>query len=342
MDDDGIDEIDTNAETDTGDDIDTLSNDIIALDDTERKLLSEAFDLLRKKGSGELAMVERRFSDLENLAEAVSRFPSIHEVHMLGGVMRGPETLASALCELTGDTRLLRTPTRVVAGRSFLVAKVHALSLAAMSLAFDPEFAGRLRSLVLSIVFSLMAEDVYLDCLEDRFFPMSKKAALAGDLILLWDQRRDPRALTHVPALSALWAVRDEQIPVFGTMEGASELVRLSFDLDSTWNTFISSGLENHETLLALEELLFGLSFEEIRLVRDRLTISGEGAADKELIGGILGGKSHYTPVEGTDPRAMYEFYAQRRDAARARSRVGAPGPLHTLEELYLSYLMAR
>jgi len=329
-------------EVDTGDGIDKLSNDIIALDEAERQLLSEAYSLLRKKGSGELAMVERRFRDLENLAAAVSRFPSIHEVHMLGGVMRGPETLASALCELTGDTRLLRTPTRVVAGRSFLVAKVHALSLAAMSVTFDPEFAGRFRTLVLSIVFSLMAEDVYLDCLEDRAFPMAKKASLAGDLILLWDQRRDPRALTHVPALSALWAVRDEQIPVFGTMEGASELVRLSFDLDSSWNSFITSGLENHETLLALEELLFGLSFEEIRLVRDYLSLSGEGAADKELIREILGENSHYTPVEGTDPRAMYEFYAQRRDAARARGRVGSPGPCHTLEELYLSYLMAR
>jgi len=34
----------------------------------------------------------------------------------------------------------------------------------------------------------------------------------------------------------------------------------------------------------------------------------------------------------------MYNFYVDRRDAARLRRRLSAIGPGHTIEEIYLKY----
>jgi hypothetical protein len=222
------------------------------------------------------------------------------------------------------------------------VAKVHALSLASLSVAFNRDLSNRLRNCILGVVFSLLAEDVYLSSLDDGNYSPAQKAALASDLILLWDGRRDPRAVAHVPALAELWAVRDAQVPVFGTMEGASELTRLTIDMGQTWFSFVGERLRDSETLLALEEFLFGLSYEEIVLVRSRMASCGEACADNQKIRAMLGGKTAYAVVDGADPRAMYEFYAERRNAARARAWTGTPGPRRTLEELYLSYLISR
>jgi hypothetical protein len=38
------------------------------------------------------------------------------------------------------------------------------------------------------------------------------------------------------------------------------------------------------------------------------------------------------------DPRIIYDFFIERRDACTFRKKISAPGPLHTLEEIYLKY----
>lgn len=314
----------------------------IVLDETESRLLSETVGLLKSRASPEAERVERRFSDLEALGKAVSRFPSVRESQRLGSVSWGPETLEAALCSMSGTSRLLHTPTRVVAGRSFLVAKVHAFSLAALSVSFDRKLADRIRNCILGVVLSLLAEDVYLSGLDDKDYSAETKAALASDLVLLWDARRDPRAVAHVPALSELWAARDAQVPVFGTMEGASELTRLSLDMGHSWFVFVAERLRDAETLMAMEEFLFGLSYEEILFVRSRMISCGLNCADVQEVRTMLGGRTSYAVVDGEDPRAMYEFYAERRNASRARAWAGVPGPRRTLEELYLSYLISK
>ena len=314
----------------------------VVLDETESKLVSEAVSLLIARGSSEAERVERRFNDLVALGSAVSRFPSVRGSQKLGSVSWGPDTLEAALCSMSGTSRLLHTPTRVVAGRSFLVAKVHALSLASLSVSFERSMSDRFRSCILGVVFSLLAEDVYLSGLDDKEYTDDKRAALASDLVRLWDNRRDPRAVAHVPALTELWAARDAQVPVFGTMEGASELTRLSFDMGHAWFSFVAERLRDAETLMALEEFLFGLSYEEILLVRSRMASLEFTSADVHQVRSLLGEKTSYSAVDGEDPRAMYEFYAERRNASRARAWAGVPGPRRTLEELYLSYLISK
>ncbi len=313
-----------------------------AFDTEERELLDYAVASLRGRFASDAEVLERRISDLENLAAAISRFPSVGAIQLLSGVQRGPETLASAILDVSGPARLLHTPTRVVAARSFFVAKAHAFSLAALATAYDHNLSGRFRAAIFSVVFSLMAEDVYISCLDDRDFPADKKESLAADLVSLWDQGRDPRATSHFPALRALWAAREAAPPVFGTMEGASELVRLSLDLGADWTAFVADRMGDRETVAALEEFLFGLSCEEIAETRSRLRSLCIGAVSREEVHSFLGSAGVYAPSTDGDPRTLYEFYVERREAARARAASSAPGPHRTLEELYLAYRLAQ
>jgi hypothetical protein len=165
---------------------------------------------------------------------------------------------------------------------------------------------------------------------------------LANDLVFLWDSGTDPRSNRNVPALETLWIARDSAPPNFGTMNGTSELIQLSFDMDTDWCNFLVDNTSLEDTRWALEEFMFGLSYEEILEVRARLHRFGISAVDGDEVRSYLGSHPAYTIVENSEPRAVYDFYVDRRDMTIFRRRSNAPGPQHTLEEIYLKYRIAR
>jgi hypothetical protein len=185
-----------------------------------------------------------------------------------------------------------------------------------------------------------MAEDVYFSCLEDPSFSYSTKSKLTHDLIALWDSGTDQRSIRHLMALSSLWKARDSAPPSFGTMDGNAELLRISIDMgtETEWEDFLKEESTAKETKWALEEFLFGLSYEEIYQVRNRLKKYGVTSVDHEEVRSYLDSRPVYSVVNNNDPRAIYDFFVERRDACTLRKRVCAPGPLHTLEEIYLKY----
>jgi hypothetical protein len=260
---------------------------------------------------------------------------------MVRGKMRDEETLIESISTFTHPSHLLRSPTRVVAVRSYLVAKSHAFTMLSILVQGRAEFYVPIRRILFSIICTLMIEEVYFSCLGDPSFPEHIRFRLANDLITLWDSGVDPRAIEHLPALEALWSARDSAPPIFGTMDGASELVRISSELGDDWYTFLANTISNVETLQALEEFLFGLSFEEILEVRSRLIRFGISAVGNDEVRSYLGSNPTYTIVNNDDPRLAYDFYVDRRDAAQVRKRINAPGPKRTLEEIYLKYRIA-
>lgn len=312
--------------------------DRLALSEEEELLVEQVVSLLRSCDPLEAELVERRFQDLHALGEAISRFPSVREAQVLRGVLRDGDTLAASLKDFSRSGRLLHTPTRIVAARSYLVAKTHAFSLLSLAGCGLAEIQARIRSVVFSIACSLMAEDVYLSCLEDPLFSEERKALLAADLVRLWDSGSDPRSSEHVPALQALWAARDAAPPVFGTMDGSCEMIRISLDMGDDWQDFLLDKLKDEEIKSALEEFLFGLSYEEIRTVRSRLARFGIPSVGHEEVRSYLGDSPSYVAGGHGDPRYIYDFYSERRDLAQGRRRMSASGPKRPLEELYLMY----
>jgi hypothetical protein len=314
------------------------ATDVLVLTDDEDQLVWEIENWLDNKNNADAELVRERFQCLHELGAAISRYPSVRDTQLLHGEPRDEEKLIKSLCDFSTASHLLHIPTKVVAIRSFLVAKFHAFSLLSYLVRESHEFYIPLKKIIFSIICTLMAEDVYFSCLEDEFLPHNTKLRLTRDLISLWDSGTDTRAIRHLPALINLWTARDEAPPVFGTMDGTSELLRISIDMGEDWRDFLIEEAINDETRWALEEFLFGLSYEEIVQIRLRLARFGVTAIGYDEIRSYLGSKPSYSLVKGDNPRGIYDFFVDRREAGLFRKRISSPGPRRTLEEIYLKY----
>jgi len=310
----------------------------IALTDAENWLVDEIEAWLRECHPEEGKVVSDSFSRLRTLGDAVFAYPSIRDTQFLRGEIFDEGRLVESLLAFSSSSLLLRIPTKVVAMRSFLVAKFHAFSLLANLTAERDEFHDEARRIVFSVISTLIAETVYFSCMDDPNFSRDTKASLAGDLVSLWDSGVDQRGLGHFSALSSLWLARNSSPPNFGTMDGNTEVIRLTMDLDEDWREFLVRESDNDQTRWALEEFLFGLAWEEIQKVRADLALCGIDAVGFEGVRHYLDSEPAFFGVDEGDPRTFYDFFIERRDACNFRKRLAAPGPRHTLEEIYLKY----
>ena len=310
----------------------------VGLTEAENQLVGEVEAWLREINSDDADLVRERFLRLNSLGTAVFAYPSIRDIQFLKGVIRNESHLAESLLDFSSPSRLLYIPTKVVAMRSFLVAKYHAFSLLSQVVIEKECFHAKVHAVVFSVVSTLMAEAVYFSCLEDPCFSERTKTSLTDDLIALWDKGVDLRGVHHLSALSSLWLARESVPPSFGTMDGTAELLRITIDMEEDWREFLMVESSNNGTRWALEEFLFGLSWEEIAKVRSRLARFGIGAVGYEEVRSYLDARPTYSTVISGDPRTFYDFFLERKEACTLRKRVRAPGPLFTLEEIYLKY----
>ena len=131
---------------------------MLKLNGEETDLVEKAAAFLGSKDPEESALVRQRFDCLDMLGVSISRFPSIRENQKLRGVHRDGEQLLQALCSIAASSRLLHTPAKVVAVRSYLVAKFQAFSLLHILIGDQKEFYHPLKNIILSIIHTLMAE----------------------------------------------------------------------------------------------------------------------------------------------------------------------------------------
>ncbi|MDR0525764.1 MAG: hypothetical protein LBG90_07835 [Spirochaetaceae bacterium] len=316
---------------------------LLILKETEKQLVESIEAYLSPLFPEECSLVKERFTSLQRLGDIISEFPSVNTAEVLRGESRDSESLMKTLSHFASVSYIFHIPTRVSAVRMFLVAKYNAFSMLHKLVKDIASFHTPVRDVLFSIICTLMSETVYFSCLEDPSFSRDLRMGLANDLINFWETGSDPRGNYHIRALETLWLIRDKTPPSFGTMEGASELIRISMDMDKTWQNFVTAQLDYNETRYALEEFLFGLTYEEIEMIRawlSRLNISAVGEEDIHYYLEHSG----YGLIENADmdPRVIYNFFIDRRDKANSRKWIAAPGPKKTLEELYLKYLITQ
>ena len=155
------------------------------LSEEEELLAGEVEEWLKKNKPADFHLAEDRFLHLKKLGSAVFDYPSIRDTQFLNGVIRDEGHLAEALLAFSSPSHLLHIPTKVVALRSFLVAKFHVFSLLLYMAGDNPEYHTPLRNVVISVICTLIAEEVYFSCLADTAFSRNTKASLANDLIAL-------------------------------------------------------------------------------------------------------------------------------------------------------------
>ncbi|MGI5116823.1 hypothetical protein H0R97_01430 [Treponema socranskii] len=286
-------------------------------------------------------IIKDRMKDLEHLARAIALFPSLLEQHDLPGGMRTPKTLVEMLIDNreAGDRTLL-LPSKASLGKGFLVAKMHtfsSLSKQSTRIKAPASLSEELMTEAVTMMFSLLAEDVYLNLIADKTLSREIRRQWGYSLLMLWEYRTDDRIQVIAPILNEVWTARRKLAPAFGTMMGTSELLLISMQMDGQWLGFIKNKLSDPGVSQAMEEFLFGISYEQISQLRTILRTKGIAAIGRDEVADYLG--THIKTDAGLDYRDFYSLYTIRRDDARERARMKLQGPHKTLEDYFIQFV---
>jgi len=87
-----------------------------------------------------------------------------------------------------------------------------------------------------------------------------------------------------------------------------------------------------------MEEILIGITYEQIQKLKRMLREKGIGSIGRDEVSKFLGEKVK-TDVSG-DYKEFYSQYSIRRDNAQARKRLNLEGPHRTLEDHFIRFVM--
>ena len=341
--------IDTNAHLDDSDD-----TSIVVLTPKQNVLVQELNQRICIYSPQHQEVFDKRMADLKRLALAIAEFPSLLQRAYLTAETRTPQDLIELLVDNKSDygRTFLQLPSKATLGKGFLVAKLHTFSsLAKLAVQVnekigpdkseqlvDSKLIQAFREEISSMMFLLLAEDVYLNLVKDESLNIDFRRQLATSLLLLWEHRADQNITDISPVLTSVWKARRTLAPAFGTMMGTSELMMFSFQMDEVWTKFIRTQLANIEVTQAMEEFLFGISYEQILKLKRILREQGIGSIGRDEVSKFLG-EDVKTDVSG-DYKDFYNQYSIRRDNARARKRLNLDGPHRTLEDHFIRFVM--
>ncbi|TVR65803.1 MAG: hypothetical protein EA427_17395 [Spirochaetaceae bacterium] len=312
-------------------------------DQREQAVRDAVMEELHRIESSQLRTCRHMEENLQQLSEVFSGYPSILDQRSLGNEIHSLETLIEVLYRDGCDHTIL-LPTKVIVGRSFIVAKFNFFGLLLYlcdryeSLAVHRKELQRIWEYA---VFALLVEDVYQVIIERQgsYDPRIRRHA-AVDLIHMWEYRFDQHVNEYAATIVELWRARKRIAPVFGTMLGTMELVGLSSLLPQGWYQFVADHGQDEEVMQALEEFIFGLVYEDIQHVRREMRDRNIPSLGREGLETMLRAESNPREINSTDPREMYRFFQRRSRRLVHRRIAGGPGPRRTLEEVFLAYLI--
>ncbi len=335
-------------------------NGIIVLTQKQKVLCDELNSRIALYAPQHQEIFDKRMADLKRLAVAIAEFPSLLSRATLTSETRTPQDIIELLVDTESDygRTFIQLPSKATLGKGFLTAKLHTFSsLAKLAQKVNdnkdsktqldsPQTNGTISSKLIqafkdetaSMMFLLLAEDVYLNLIKDESLDIDFRRQLATSLLLLWEHRADQNISDIAPVLTNVWKARRTLAPAFGTMMGTSELIMFSFQMDETWSKFIRTQLAITEVNQAMEEFLFGISYEQISKLKRLLREKGIGSIGRDEVSKFLGEKVK-TDVSG-DYKDFYSQYSIRRDNAQARKRLNLEGPHRTLEDHFIRFVM--
>ena len=324
---------------------DSSDNEIVVFTTYQQQLIEELKNALAAVDTEHLDRLNDRIDKVTSLAKAISLFPSLLARATTTTSIRTPTGLAEDLVNHTesGDS-MLHLPSKAILGKGFLVAKIHTFhsmtKLAKNNANMSENDVQKYYDEAISMMFNLMAEDVYVNLMKDREIPIELRRELANSLLILWEHRSDQTISDIAPVLQAVWAARRSLAPTFGTMMGATELLMLTFQLDDQWAAFIKEKLVELDVTQAMEEFLFGISHEQILKLKAILRDRGVKSIDRDEVSTYLNERVK-TDVN-MDYRDFYMLYTIRRDNARTRRRLHLEGPKNTLEDHFIRFVMEK
>ena len=311
----------------------------------EERIVQDVISVLTVKGlSEEVEAVSNNRSSLHDLANSISRYPSILESNKLINEQRTIESLITSICEREVPDMILRIPTKAILGRAYTIAKINFLLMLNYISRNIPELAqydDTVKTLIANNVFTMTAEEVYLAIVEDLSISTHIRHNAANLIAHNWEYRLDCGVKEFAPILQNLWRARNRLIPAFGTMMGFTELFMMSNDTEPVWFDYLQRDELSDDEVFSLEEFIFGLTYEELVLLRSEMKRQRKTSLRRDEALVILGNKHSYPDYDVDDSREMYRSFRDRKNHGRYRKRAGVEGPKKTFEENLMRFLLS-
>ncbi len=318
---------------------------IIVFNDKENKLIQEVIDIIKNKKPEEAEYITKRVNSLEDLAKTVSSYPSFQKTMKIGNSTFSIDTLIDLICRIDFVDQIMYLPTKVILGRSFVVAKINFLLMLkyeAESIRKLKKYIGPIEEFVTMNIFAMMSEEVYLSLIQQKDIDIEIRTRAAVHLMNIWEYRLTQSAEEFAPILSSLWQSRKKMKPIYGTMMGTIEIFQIAKGIDPIWFDFIGDSENDDSVFQALEEFIFNLTYEELCSIRKIMSEKNIGSISKEKIESLLHIDNFYSTFKEADPREMLSFYKQRKKNTIYRMRSKLPGPYKTIEEHILLFMLKK
>jgi hypothetical protein len=233
---------------------------------------------------------------------------------------------------------------RVIFGQAYLIAKINFLK----SLCYGLESVEAPSALIElaefevgQSIYSKLAEELFVSIATDPDIPRSVKVAAASSLVGIWENRLEHEIDDFAPVLESVWRARNKIRPVIGTTLGTSEFFRLLRGCSDTRFLEYFEGDVPDEQVQAFEEFLFGMSWEQLCRLREKMRQENTSAVSSEQAQKAFSRPPSWAPTQD-GPQALYTSYKKRRVKAQYRVLTSAPGPRKTAEEFVMTSFLAR
>ena len=317
---------------------------IILFSEEEIEIINKIQKTLESQNrSDELVKIDNNKSSLQQLANSISLYPSILEDQYLGSTKRSAETLVFSLCREEQLDLRFHMPTKALLGNAFLIAKINFFFMLFYIMLEMPElkeFYTKLKYIINNIIFTLMAEEVFLSIIEDKVLYKDIKIKAGYLLANIWEYRLDHGVKEFAPILTNIWRARGALNPIFGTMLGFSELFKITEYIEPAFFHFLQRDELSDEEIEAIEEFIFGLSYEETVNIRKEMDRLNKYVISKKEVEGIIGNTRIYPDYDISDPRELYRSFSDRKSNAKFRAKSNLKGPHKTIEEYLMCYLL--
>jgi hypothetical protein len=322
---------------------------IILFNDAESKVVKQLKGILRKMSKNEqLYKIANNETALQELAKSISWYPSVLQEQELAGDKRNIMTLVQNLCFIDVKDMIFNLPTKAILGQGYSIAKVNFFYMLLYIIKEDGDIEDKdyLRFTILEIIknniFSIMSEEVFIAIVTDRNISMEIRSSAGFLLANIWEYRIYSGVKEFAPILLDVWRIKDNFDPSYGTMLGVSELFSIFFQADQAWLDFLQKDDLSQNEIDSLQEFLFGLSFEDLKKLSDKMIVLNKRILTKSDVAEILGENSSKLNNKSNDPRDFFRSFSYRKNTAIYRKRGNIEGPKRTLEESLMCFLLNR
>lgn len=313
-------------------------------DDSEREMVDSALAAIRSANPDEAALLVKNLDRLARAADLVEQSPLLGSWETRRADHGNGETLLDLLCEVPEWDLDLHIPMRVVFGQSYLLAKINffkGLKYGLESISAPEPLQDRVEFELGQSIYSKLAEELFLSIVTDARGQRPVKTAAARALFRIWQDRLQAEIDDFAPVLESVWRARNKVRPTIGTTLGTQEFFRLLSECSDTRFLEYFEDEVPDEQIQAFEEFLFGLSWEQLSALRERMEAEHTSAVSSEQAHAYLGRPPSWAPHR-SGPQALYTSYKKRRVKAQYRALTAAPGPRKTAEEFVMTAFLMR